>query len=167
MDSSSACILGVSCGSETIMSTLLRVELSGFTIVSRDSVITASVPQSNILLVSRGSMPRSSCRAYSKVASARAIGTRMVRVGPLCQAALNRESLIESSCPLGFGITSKSRVSSVSFTLTITPSSFKRVTQSFCCYQQLGSGGYFSDGLLNLFRFNQDLTARRKNPARG
>jgi hypothetical protein len=28
----------------------------------------------------------------------------MVRVGPLCHAALNRESLIESSCPLGFGI---------------------------------------------------------------
>jgi hypothetical protein len=28
----------------------------------------------------------------------------MVRVGPLCHAALNRESLIESSYPLGFGI---------------------------------------------------------------
>ncbi len=54
--------------------------------------------------MSRGSMPRSSCRAYCKVASARAIGTRMVRVEPLCQAALNRESLIKSSCPLGFGI---------------------------------------------------------------
>lgn len=29
------------------------------------------------------------------------------------------------------------------------------------------AGGYFSDGLLNLFHFDKDLTARRKNPARG
>jgi hypothetical protein len=27
--------------------------------------------------------------------------------------------------------------------------------------------GYFSDGLLNFFHFGKDLTARRKNPARG
>jgi hypothetical protein len=29
------------------------------------------------------------------------------------------------------------------------------------------AGGYFSDGLLNCFHFDKDLTARRKNPARG
>ena len=29
------------------------------------------------------------------------------------------------------------------------------------------AGGYFSDGLLNLFYFDKDLTTRRKNPARG
>src|SRR4028119_2236068 len=86
MESNSACICAVSRDSLTILSTLLSVGLS------------------NCTLVSRGLRPWSTFRAYSKVSSARAIGTRMVRVEPLCHAALNRECLIESSCPLGFGI---------------------------------------------------------------
>ena len=70
----------------------------------------------------------------------------MVRVGPLCQAALKRESLIESSCPLGLGITNKSLVSSVSLSLAVTLSSVKRVTHDFLVSSAGRAGGYFSDG---------------------
>jgi hypothetical protein len=47
------------------------------------------------------------------------------------------------------------------------PNSVKRVTHGFFIPGTVKEGGgYFSDGLLNLFHFDKDLAARRKNPVR-